>query len=42
MSRSKLRPSVLVAGIALIAVGFLFVRCTRLEHAAPPGKRRCV
>ena len=28
MSRSKLRPSVLVAGIALIAVGVLFVRCT--------------
>ena len=28
MSRSKLRPSALVAGIALIVVGFLFVRCT--------------
>ena len=28
MSRSQLRPSVLVAGIALIAVGVLFVRCT--------------
>ncbi len=28
MSRSKPRPSVLVAGIALIVVGLLFVRCT--------------
>ncbi len=32
MSRSKPRPSALIAGIALIAVGFLFVRCT-----AEPG-----
>ena len=28
MSRSKLRPSPLIAGIALIVVGVLFVRCT--------------
>lgn len=28
MSRSTLRPSVLIAGIALIAAGFFFVRCT--------------
>lgn len=28
MSRSKLRPPVLIVGIALIAVGILFVRCT--------------
>ena len=28
MSRSKPRPSVLIAGIALIVVGLLFVRCT--------------
>ncbi len=28
MSRNELRPSVLVPGIALVAVGFLFARCT--------------
>ena len=28
MSRSKLRPSALIAGPALIVVGLLFVRCT--------------
>ena len=32
MSGSKLRPSAFITGIALIAVGFLFVRCT-----ADPG-----
>ena len=41
MSRSKVRPSVLVAGIALFMVGFLFVGCTadptESAVAAGPG-----